>query len=91
VLRTPSSFVAAPGTSVPHSFANCPAQLVDGAFCPLHGFHVGGSFFGGPIDLVSEEAIPPGEVTHDSDLGPWNVFLWMGRAVSSAVHYLAVL
>jgi hypothetical protein len=63
----------------------------DGAFCPIHGFHVGGSFFGVQRGFVSEEAIPPAEGTHDSDLGPWIVFLWMGRAIASAVHSLAAL
>jgi hypothetical protein len=86
-----SSFVAVSGTSAPHSFANCPARLVDGTSCPLHGFLVGGSFFEAQRGVVSEEAIPVAEGIHDSDLGPWIIFLWMGRALSSAVHYLAAL
>jgi hypothetical protein len=90
-LRGASGFVAAPGTSAPHSFANCPARLADGAFCPLHGLRVGGSFFGVQRGFVSEEAIPPAEGSHDSDLGPWIVFLWMGRGLSRAVHSLAAL
>src|SRR5262249_17876308 len=45
-LRAANSFVVAPGTNAPHNFANCPARFVEGAFCPIHGFHVGGSFFG---------------------------------------------
>jgi hypothetical protein len=88
-LRTASSFVVAPGTNALHSFANCPARLVDGAFCPVHGFHVGGSFFGVQRGFASEEAISPAEGTRDSDLGPWIVFLWLGRAISGAMGWLA--
>jgi hypothetical protein len=88
-LRAANSFVVAPGTNAPHNFTNCPARFVEGAFCPIHGFHVGGSFFGVQRGFVSEEAIPPAEGTYDSDLGPWIVFLWMGRAVVAVAHSLA--
>src|SRR5262249_5614814 len=88
-LRAAGSFVVAPGTNAPHRFANCPARLVDGAFCPLHGFHVAGSFFGAQSGSVSEETIQSAEGARDSDLGPWIVFLWMGRAVAAAAHSLA--
>ena len=88
-LRAASSFVVSPGTNAPHSFANCPALLVDGAFCPFHGVHVGGSFVTMQTGVVPEERTPQG--APDSDLGPWIVFLWMGRAISSAVHSLIAL
>ena len=88
-LQAASGFVVAPGTSAPHSFADCPARLVDGASRPFHGVHVGGSFITMQTGVVPEEGTP--QRAPDSDLGPWIVFLWMGRAISGAVHSLAAL
>jgi hypothetical protein len=90
-LRAMGGVVVARGTNAPHAFANCPARFVDGTFCPIHGLHVGGSFFAVERGFVADEGVPVTEGAPESDLGPWIVFLWMGRAVVGAVRSLAML
>jgi hypothetical protein len=90
-LRAAGGFVVAPGANAPHTFANCPARFVDGAFCPVHGLHVGGSFFAVQRGFVAEDEVRVSEGTPDSDLGPWIIFLWLGRAVVGAARGLAAL
>jgi hypothetical protein len=89
--RATGGFVVARGANAPHTFANCPARFGDGAFCPIHGLHVGGSFFAVERGFVTDEGVPVAEGTRESDLGPWIVFLWMGRALVSAARLLAAL
>lgn len=91
-LRAARGFAVAPGANAPHTFANCPAKFVDGAFCPVHGLHVGGSFFAVQRGIASGgEGVPVTEGAPESDLGPWIIFLWMGRALVGAVRSLTAL
>jgi hypothetical protein len=41
--------------------------------------------------FAPDEGAPVTQGTPDSDLGPWIVLLWMGRAVVGAVRSLAML
>jgi hypothetical protein len=53
---------------------------------------VGGEFSGadGGFLTAGEEA-PASQSSHDSDLGPWIVFLWAARGIAAAAHSLGSL
>ena len=62
-----------------HTLSNCPARLHEGAFCPLHGLHAGGTFY---------PAEGPPQGAPESDLGPWWIFLYLGRGVVRGLRWL---
>jgi hypothetical protein len=69
----------ASGSQESHGFVNCPVQLREGAFCPFHAGQVGGTFY--PAEGPTEG--PP-----ESDLGPWWIFLFLGRGAVRGVRWL---
>jgi hypothetical protein len=60
----------------------------NGAVSAQHGI-VGGEVVdeAGRSSLQSEATSP--ESSHDSDLGPWIIFLWMEHGISGAVHWIS--
>jgi hypothetical protein len=70
----------APRADAFHGFADCPARLHDGTFCPRHGV-----FFGGPSYRPEAERA---EGTPESDLGPWIIFLWLARGIAKGARWL---
>ena len=62
-----------------HSLTVCPIRFTDDAFCVHHGFQGAGRFYG---------SSPRSGSAPESDLGPWWVFLVLGRTVAKAAQWL---
>ncbi len=62
-----------------HGLVNCPFRLREGGFCPFHAAQVGGTFY--PAEGAAQGA-------PESDLGPWWIFLFLGRGAVRGVRWL---
>jgi hypothetical protein len=67
-----------PLASGPQSLGDCSGRLQDGVFCPTNGPGFGDESY----QETSEEG------SHESDLGPWWIFLFLGRSVVRGIRWL---
>ncbi len=72
-----STQVLATGSAGVSDFSHCPVALPHGTVCPVGG--------------VYQATAPPGRGAPESDLGPWWVFLFLGRSVAGGIRWLAGL
>jgi hypothetical protein len=60
----------------------------NGGVSARHGI-VGGEFFGEAASSSLQPDATRPEGSHDSDLGPWIILLWMEHGISGAVHWIS--
>ena len=63
-----------------HSFGNCSARVEPVGFCPVNGRYFADGVY--PVTSSQDEGPP------ESDLGPWWIFLFLGRSIVRGVRWL---
>jgi hypothetical protein len=74
-----------------HATRGAGSGAIASAAAERRRLHVGGSLTSTERGFATGEDVTGAEGQPDSDLGPWIIFLWMGRAAVGAARSLAAL